>query len=67
MARLKYIYWDGQLRGNGQEVDCRVQAVVTKGDRGQKDRYTQYRILSVARDVPAGDYELTVNDIKLPM
>ena len=57
----------GILRGQGHEIECAVLATKVSLPGTSEVAYCQYSIHSVAKPVPEGRYQLTVNAQVVPM
>jgi hypothetical protein len=56
--REQLLYWDGVLKGNGQEAVCTVEVLEVTNPAGGPHAYTQFTIINVARSLPDGLYDL---------
>jgi hypothetical protein len=62
--REQLLYWDGVLKGNGEEAVCTVQVLEITNCTGGPHAYTQYKVMNVAKTLPDGVYELEAHGKK---
>lgn len=57
----QYVRLQGRLSGQGHEADCAVSAIKVTLPGGPS-AFAQYKVLSVSKDLPDGDYQLVLSN-----